>query len=374
MSIEIQPELYKIPDYLSDISVKKSQKIIIDLSANENALGPSPMAVSAFVESTQTLSRYPDGECRQLRLALANKHILDPNQIACGAGSDELISLITRAFVRPGDEVLFPEFGFIMYKLHALKQFAIPIEAPSYNLNPDIDTLLSHITKKTKLIFIANPNNPTGSYLPKNKIKILLEKIPKHIPLVIDSAYSELIRFDDYSDSMEFTQQHSNLIILKTFSKIYALAALRVGWCYGSHTLIDLIHRVRGPYNVSTPAQQAAIAALKDDEHTELSYQHNKKWLAELNSSLINLGLRVTASVGNFILLKLKDEKQADHLYSFLLNQGILVRPLKNYNLNNYLRITVGLEKENLSFIETMKTYVCALKDKPSSAHSHTTD
>jgi len=339
----------------------KAATRIIKLSSNENALGSSPLAVAAIKEHLATLHRYPDSGSLGLRETIAKTYYLEASQIVCGNGSDELIGLLVHAFAGEGDEVLFSEYGFLMYQIYTLAAGATPVKAREDNLRTSVENLLAGVTQRTKIVFIANPNNPTGSYITKAELQYLRDKLPAHILLVVDAAYSEYVEIADYSDGLELVKATQNTVMLRTFSKIYGLAALRLGWAYGSAFVADILNRVRGPFNVSALAQIAGIAALQDTDFLEKSRSHNHTWLAWVSAEISKLGLKVHESIGNFVLVEFPTTaKNAKAACAFLMEHGIIPREVGGYGLPNHLRITIGEQTENEALIETLKTFMQA--------------
>src|SRR5690606_12778882 len=330
----------------------------IKLSSNENPLGASPAAVAAFKAAADSLERYPDGSASGLRQAIARVHGLNPDRIVCGAGSDELLNLLAHAYLEPGDEGIFTEHGFLVYRIAILGCGATPVVAPETNLRTDVDKILACVTPKTKIVFIANPNNPTGTYLPFDEVRRLRRELPDHVLLVLDAAYSEYVRRNDYEAGIELVATTGNTVMTRTFSKIYGLAALRLGWAYCPEPVADALNRIRGPFNVSSPAIAAGIAALEDRAHVEKSVAHNETWLPWLTAEIEKLGLTVTPSVANFVLVHFpeKDGRDAEAANRFLQLRGIIVRRMGGYGLPGALRITIGTEDEN-------KATVAALRD-----------
>jgi len=330
----------------------------IKLSSNENPLGPSPAAVAAFKAAADSLERYPDGSASGLRQAIARVHGLNPDRIVCGAGSDELLNLLAHAYLEPGDEGIFTEHGFLVYRIAILGCGATPVVAPETNLRTDVDKILERVTPRTKMVFIANPNNPTGTYIPFDEVRRLRRELPDHVLLVLDAAYSEYVRRNDYEAGIELVATTGNTVMTRTFSKIYGLAALRLGWAYCPEPVADVLNRIRGPFNVSSPAIAAGIAALEDRAHVEKSVAHNETWLPWLTAELEKLGLTVTPSVANFVLVHFpeKEGRNAEAANQFLQSRGIIVRRMGGYGLPGALRITIGTEDEN-------KATVAALRD-----------
>jgi len=253
---------------------------VIVLSANENPLGAGDRAKEAYAAAAATLHRYPEGGAEELRRAIGRSFGLAPERIVCGAGSDELISLLIRAYAGPGDEVLQSQYGFLMYAISAKTAGATPVLAPETNLTANVDALLAHVTERTRLLFLANPNNPTGSYLPASELRRLRAELRDDVILAIDAAYAEYVDQADYETGAELATECDNVVMLRTFSKIFGLAALRLGWAYGPPAIIDVLNRMRGPFNTTAPAQAAGIAAVADEEHVRASRAHNSRWIA----------------------------------------------------------------------------------------------
>lgn len=330
------------------------------LSANENALGASPKAVEAYRAAATELHRYPDGGSTALRQAIGRRYNIDPERIVCGAGSDELIGLLTRAYAAGGDEVLYSEHGFLMYRLSALAAGATPVAAPESRLRADVDALLAHVTSRTRIVYVANPNNPTGSYLSGEELRRLHAGLPEDVLLVIDAAYAEFVEAEDYDSGLALALEHENVVMTRTFSKLHGLAALRVGWAAGSRSAIDVLNRTRGPFNVGHPSQAAAIAAMEDLEHQKRSLAHNREWLAWLARELAALDLTVHPSVGNFLLVEFTREsgRDARAAAAFLEKRGIIPREVGGYGLGHCLRISVGLGEENRRVVEILREFL----------------
>ncbi len=302
--------------------------------------------------------RYPDSAHRKLKAALSQRFGFNLEEIACGAGSDELISLLVRLFAGPGDEVLFPDYSFIMFLRYALRVGATPVAARTKGYRLCVDGILERVTKNTSIVLVANPNNPTGSYLSQSEIQRLAAGIPPDVPLVLDCAYADYVGALDYNDGSDLLGEYKNIIVLHTFSKLYALASLRIGWCFGPSLLVDKIDRLRGPYNISGPSQLAAAEALFDDAHTNVSRQHNSLWRSRLTQELSGAGFRVEPSGGNFITVIFDDPTKASNAYEFFFRRGILTRPLKDYSMPECIRITIGRANENEQVLEAFSCYV----------------
>ncbi|HXC89275.1 MAG TPA: histidinol-phosphate transaminase [Stellaceae bacterium] len=316
----------------------------IRLASNESALGPSAKAMAAFRALAGDIHRYPEGGADALREAIGRHHGLDPARIVCGAGSDELIALLLRCYAGPGDEVLYSRHGFLMYPIGALSVGAEPVAAPERELTADVDALLERVTPRTRLVFLANPNNPTGTYLGRHELARLHAGLRPTVVLAIDAAYAEFVNRNDYEPGAGLVDRADNIVMLRTFSKIYALAGLRLGWAYCPLAVADVLNRVRGPFNVSTPAMAAGMAAVEDTEALARARDHNDRWLPWLAERLTALGLRLTPSVANFVLPRFPDEPgyNAEAAFAFLQSHGILTRKMGAYGLPQHLRITIG--------------------------------
>jgi len=330
---------------------------VVDLATNENRLGPSPAALQAYAEASGNLFRYPNSAHRELKQALSARFGIEDTRIACGAGSDELISLLIRLFAGPGDEVLYPDFSFIMFQRYALRTGATPVAAPTQGYRLCADGLLGGLTSKTAIVFIANPNNPTGSYLNAKELRRLASGMPSHIPLVLDCAYADYAGDSDYSDGLDLLRDFENVIVLRTFSKLYGLASLRIGWCFAHSAIIDKLDRLRGPYNLSGPAQAAAAQALFDTAHEETSRSHNHAWRERLSQALADLGFQVEPSGGNFLTVIFPSAGAAESVHRFLLERGLLTRMLDDYEMPHCIRITIGRSEDNLRIEDAFREY-----------------
>ncbi len=359
MTLKTRQSILDISPYKGGLSKTGKAVEVLKLSSNETPLGPSPKAIAAFKESASTLYRYPEGSSALLREAIGEVYNLNPEQIICGAGSDELISFLCTAYTEPGDEVLYTEHGFLMYKIYAMAVGAKPVSVPEKNLRTDVDAILKAVTGRTRIVFVANPNNPTGSYISRDEMIRLRKGLPENVLLVIDGAYAEYVAEKDYTKGEDLVDMGNNTVMTRTFSKIYGLASLRIGWAYCPLEVIDILNRVRGPFNVSTPAMNAAVAAVKDKEFTEKARILNANQLKFMTEQLTAIGLNPAPSVGNFIMAKFPNgEKNAANAFEYLMENGIIVRPVANYGLEEYLRITIGLEKDNKRVIDTLKKFM----------------
>ncbi|HYD18334.1 MAG TPA: histidinol-phosphate transaminase [Patescibacteria group bacterium] len=326
---------------------------LLRLASNENALGCSPKAREAYLNCANDLFRYPDGSALELRTALGKTYNMNPDNIICGSGSEELISLLVRAYAGPGDEVLFPQYGFLMYPICAKAVGATPVTAPENDFRSDVGALLKAITPKTKMLLLANPNNPTGSYITREELKHLCEKVPSNILILLDSAYAEFVQAADYSDGRDMVDAHPNVVMLRTFSKIYGLAALRLGWGYCSPEVAGVVNRVRGAFNVNAPAQAAGVAALSDSDFLKRTIEMTTTGRAYLAENIGALGFRVLPSVGNFLLVEFGDK--AEDIRLSLKDKGIFIRQMGAYNLPRHLRVTVGTADDNQRLVAALK-------------------
>ncbi|SFV36772.1 histidinol-phosphate transaminase [Hyphomicrobium facile] len=332
----------------------------VKLSSNETPLGPSPAAIAAFKAAAGELERYPDGQATQLREAIARRYGLDARRIVCGSGSDELLGLLARGYLGPGDEAIYTAHGFLVYRIAILTNGATPVVAPERGLKTDVDAILAAVTPRTRVVFIANPNNPTGTYISIEEVRRLRAGLRGDILLVLDAAYSEYVSKNDYEAGLELVATTSNTVMTRTFSKIYGLAALRIGWAYCPPEIADVLNRIRGPFNLSAPAIASGAAAIEDIAHLERAKLHNDKWLPWVESELKKLGLVVTPSVANFVLfhfdgVKGKTASEADE---FLKSQGIILRKVGAYGFPNALRMTIGSESDNKRVIDALARYL----------------
>ncbi len=353
-----KPGILSIEKYVVGKS-KAGTKKIIKLSSNENAFGPSPLAIKALSECAGRLNRYPDSGASELRKAIAEVYKLDADRIICGAGSDELIGLLVHAYAGEGDEVLYSQHGFLMYKIYTQGAGATPVAAAEKNLTADVDALLAKVTPKTRLLFLANPNSPTGSYLSGAELKRLRSGLRKDIILVVDGAYAEYADKVDYSSGNELVDATHNTVMLRTFSKIYGLSALRLGWGYFPEGIADVLNRIRGPFNVSAIAQAAGAAAVRDTEYTAYVRAETNKWRGWVTQELQSTGIHVPPSLGNFILAGFPGgKKTAAAANQFLTERGIITREMGEYGLPDCLRITIGIEEENRALAAALKEFM----------------
>ena len=357
MTVQPLPAILEIEPYKGGDNTLPGVTKPVKLASNENPFGPSPKARAAYAEAAAKLHIYPEGTARVLREAIAARYGLDPARIICGAGSDEIFFLLTRAFLGVGDEMVTNQHAFGVYKIAAQQSGAHTIFATDKDLGADVDSLLAGVTPRTKMLMLANPNNPTGTYLPFAEIRRLHAGLPDHVLLVVDAAYAEYVRRNDYSSGLELAAETENVIMTRTFSKIYGLAAARLGWAYGPPGVIDALNRVRGPFNVSAPAMMAGIAALEDQDFTEKSAAHNLAELERVTRELEAMGLNVTPSVGNFVLVHFKPG-QAVLADAHLRKRGYILRMMKSYGLPDSLRFTIGLTEQDTGALAALREFL----------------
>lgn len=355
-----KPGILDIAPYVPGKSGAGLAGRVFKLSANESALGPSQKAVEAFRNAAGKLEDYPDGSARLLREAIGRTFNIDPAQVVCGVGSGELLHYLANIYLGPGDEAIHTTHGFLLYPIATMSNGATNVIAPEKNLTADVDAILRAVTPRTKLVWLANPNNPTGTYVSASEVKRLRTNLPSNVLLVLDAAYADFVTVDDYEAGVELVKSTDNTVMARTFSKIYGLASVRLGFIYGPAHVIDVVNRTRDPFNANGPGMQAAIAALADTEHYQASRAHNEKWRAWLTDEVTMLGLRVTPSVANFILIHFPEEKgkSADDADAFLTKRGLILRAVKSYKLPHALRLTVGLKEANRLVIEALRDFV----------------
>jgi histidinol-phosphate aminotransferase len=357
-----RPGVLSIEAYVPGKSAAPGAAKVHKLSSNETPLGPSPQAVAAVQKAAGEIELYPDGAAGALREAIAGKYGFDPARIVCGAGSDELLSLLANAYVGPGDEGVFTTHGFLVYRIAILAAGGMPVVAEERNYTADVDAILAKVGPKTKIVFLANPNNPTGTYLPFDEVKRLHAALPPTVLLVLDAAYAEYVRRNDYASGLELVAESENVVMTRTFSKIYGLAGLRLGWMVGPGHVVDAVNRIRGPFNVNGPAIAAGIAAIADEAHVAAAIAHNEEWLPWLTREIEAAGLKVTPSVGNFILIHFPAEKgrTAKEADAFLTRRGLVLRAVGAYGLPNCLRMTVGDAEANRLVVKSLAEFMKA--------------
>jgi len=350
-----------IAPYVPGRSTTSDAAKAIKLSSNENPLGTSPEAAAAFAEHRDTLSRYPDASATELRAAIAAAHDLDPARVIYGTGSDELLHLVAGAYAGPGDEVIYVRYGFSVYDIAARRVGATPVVVPDRDYGTDVDAILAAVTERTRVIYVANPNNPTGTFCPRAEIARLYAALPPSVMLVMDQAYAEYLSAEDDDHSLDLARTQPNVIVTRTFSKIHGLAAERIGWGYGSVEAIDALHRIRAPFCVTTAGQKAAIAALSAHDFVAESREQNRiwrTWFTEQIAQMGNAGLHAVPSQANFVLVRFEGPVSAEAAYHGLMREGFIVRWLPGQGLPDALRMTIGSEAETRGLIAALRRVV----------------
>jgi len=342
--------------YVAGLSQFKDKTVKIKLSANESALGPSPKAIKEYLRMSKNFKRYPDSDGVNLKKALAKKFKLDPNRIILGSGSDQILELICKAFLKKGDDVIVPKYSFLIYRLYSKMNGAKILYSHENNFTVSVDDIIKKVTKKTKIVFLANPNNPTGTYINKKKLFFLRKKLRSNILLVVDDAYFEYVKQKNYSSGLKLFSNSRNVIVTRTFSKIYGLAGLRVGWGYGSKDIINSLNRVKPPFNINSPALSAAEAAIKDNIWLNKEIKHIEKWNDKFYKDFKKLNIATNKSFTNFLLINFdKIKKNSSKIFRLLADSGILVRKMNVYKIKNSLRVTIGKNNENKKLILKLK-------------------
>ena len=331
-------------------------KNLIKLSANESPLGASPRVNKLKLKA---LARYPDSKCVELRKKISNKYKCDFNKIICGSGSDEIIQMICQLFLNKNDEVVLPKYSFLMYRIYAKIVGAKVIFSKEINFKISIEDIVDKTTSKTKIVFLANPNNPTGTYLSIKELKYLRKKLNKKILLVIDDAYFEYMKQKNYLSGLELFKNKNNVFILRTFSKVYGLASLRVGWGYGSKKVIDQLYKIKPPFNVNKIAQLSAIESLKDYKFVNKSVKHNLNWSIKIKKFLENKKINTNKIAANFFLLDFdKCKRSAKYVQKKLEKKGIILRSMESYKMKNKLRMSIGSSSQNRKFIKEISNII----------------
>jgi histidinol-phosphate aminotransferase len=341
-AIRPQPGILDIALYQGGQAHVAGVSNVVKLSSNENPFGPSERAKDVFLRTVHQLHRYPSTDHGNLRQAIADVHGLDPERIICGAGSDEIITFLCQSYAGLGDEVIHTEHGFLMYRISTLAVGATPVEVPERERTADVDAILAACTKKTKLVFIANPNNPTGTMIGAKDMARLAEGLPKQAILVLDGAYAEYV--EAYDGGKALIEARDNVVMTRTFSKVYGLGGLRIGWGYGPKAIIDVLNRIRGPFNLSTTQLDVAEAAVRDQDHVVRCRSENSRMRSWLAESLAEMGVPSDTSTANFVLARFADAAEAEACDAYLKSQGLIVRLVAGYKLPHCLRITVGDE------------------------------
>ena len=345
--------------YVTGLSKFRDKVAKVKLSANESALGPSPKAIKEYSRLSKNFKRYPDSEGISLRKTIAKKFKLDLNRIILGSGSDQILELICKAFLRKGDEVIVPKYSFLIYRLYSQMNGAKVLYSKEKNFTISVDEILKMVTKKTKIVFLANSNNPTSTYVDKKKLLVLRKKLRSNILLVVDDAYFEYAKQKDYSSGLQLFSNFKNVIVTRTFSKIYGLAGLRVGWGYGSKEIINSLNQYKPPFNINSPALSAAEAAIQDNVWLNKEIKHVKKWNDKFFKEFEKLNIETNKSFTNFLLINFdKVKKNSSIIFRLLAGAGILVRKMDNYGIKNSLRVTIGKNEENKKLILKLKKVI----------------
>lgn len=358
----MKPNVAGIHAYVPGKSSLGDRPVVAKLSSNENPFGPSPRAVAAMTEVLSQSHHYPDPAATALREALAARHDIDPDRIICGTGSDELLHLVAGAFAGPGDEVLYVRHGFAVYDIAARRAGATPVVVPDVDYTADVDAILAAVTPQTRVVYLANPNNPTGTIIPASEVRRLHAGLPADCVFALDAAYAEFAT-GEYEDGLALARDHDNVIALRTFSKIYGLAAQRIGWAYAAPGIIDAMHRIRAPFNVPTTGQAGAIAALGDTDWVERTRAHTiewRQWLAGEIEALGNAGLRAIPSAANFVLVEFPEDGPvtAPAANAALLADGIIARYLAVQAMPRCIRISIGTEAETRAAAASLRRFV----------------
>jgi len=350
-----KPRKIDVERYIGGLSKLKKIDNPIKLSANESALGPSPKALEAFQKDKDKVFKYPESDSNSLRNVIGKILNIDEERIICGSGSDQIFDLACRLFIEPGDEVVVTEFGFIMHRIYASLYQAKVILAKEEKFKASVDEILKKISNKTKIVFIANPNNPTGTYIPKNSMLDLRKRLRSDILLVVDDAYFEFLNKEDYVSGLELFKNSENVLITRTFSKIYGLAGLRLGWAYSSKKIINAMYQIKPPFNVNRAALAAGIEAIQDNEWTQKAIEYNTLWSKKIFSVLQEYKIKTNEPTANFFLMNFDQTKiNSDKVFEELSNKRLILREMKQYKIPNALRLTIGDEQANEHFIKSI--------------------
>lgn len=355
-----KPGVMDISAYVPGKSAAPAGVKLHKLSSNETPIGPSPSVQEAMQASLARLELYPDPQAKALKQAIAEAHGLNPANVFCSNGSDEVLGLLCTGYLAAGDEAIYTEHGFSVYDIYIRGAGGTPVIAAETEARADVDAILGCVTDRTRMVFLANPNNPTGTYVPFDEVRRLHAGLPPHVILVLDAAYAEYVRRNDYGAGIELVSEAENVVMTRTFSKIHGLAALRIGWMYAPVEIIDALDRIRGPFNLNALAIAAGAAAIRDRAHVEKAVAHNDFWLDWLTTELTALGLTVTPSVANFLLVHFPESPgfgavEAD---AFLTARGYILRAVAGYGFPNALRLTVGSEEANRGVVETLGEFL----------------
>jgi len=345
--------------YVTGLSKFRNKATKVKLSANESALGPSPKAIKEYLRLSKNFKRYPDSEGISLRKAIAKKFKLDLNRIILGSGSDQILELICKAFLRKGDDVIVPKYSFLIYRIYSQMNGAKVLYSKEKNFTISVDEILKMVTKKTKIVFLANPNNPTSTYVNKKKLLFLRKKLRSNILLVVDDAYFEYVKQKNYYSGLKLFSNFKNVVVTRTFSKIYGLAGLRVGWGYGSKEIINSLNQFKPPFNINSPALSVAEVAVQDNVWLNREIKHVKKWNDKFYKEFKKLNIETNKSFTNFLLINFdKVKKNSSTIFKLLAGSGILVRKMDNYGIKNSLRVTIGKNEENKKLLLKLKKVI----------------
>ena len=351
-----KPNNIQTEKYVAGMSFFKKRLVRTKLSANESALGPSPKAKKEYLKVSKSFARYPDSDGTFLRKTLSDKFKIDRNRIILGSGSDQIFELICKSYLKKGDEVIVPKYSFIIYRIYSKMNGAKVIYSKEKNFKVSIKDILKKVTRKTKVVFLANPNNPTGTYVGKKDLIFLRKKLRSNILLVVDDAYFEYVKQKNYSSALNLFSNYKNVVVTRTFSKIYGLAGLRVGWGYGSKEIIDVLNKVKPPFNVNKVALFSASAAVKDVAWLNKEIKHVNNWNKKMFNEFKKMKIETNRSYSNFLLVNFnKVKKSSSNVFKLLAKAGILVRKMDVYGIKNSLRITIGKSEENRKLISKMK-------------------
>ena len=356
-----KPWIMAIAPYTPGRSTTDDGRKVVKLSSNENPLGTSPAARAAFEAEAHELERYPDAGATVLREALAAAYGLDPARIIYGTGSGEILHLVAGAFAGPGDEVIHVRYGFAVYEIATRRVGAEPVVVPDRDYATDVDAILAAVTERTRIVYVANPNNPTGTFTPRAEIARLHAALPAHVLLVLDQAYAEYLSPEDDDGGLALAEAEPNVLVTRTFSKIHGLAAERIGWGYAAQPIIDAMHRIRAPFNVTIAGQHAAVAALGDTNFVDATRTHNAHWRSWFVEEVMHMGnarLRCVPSEANFVLVLFEGQLTAEAAYHGLMDAGYIVRWLPGQGLPNALRITIGTEEETRGVVAALRRLV----------------
>jgi histidinol-phosphate aminotransferase len=366
MSPTPKPGILEVSLYVGGRASVPGMDKVIKLSSNESPIGPSPKAMEALHAAAHDLELYPDGSTKKLREAIGEVHGLDPDRIVAGGeGSGPLLTMLANAYLQPGDEAIISRHAFLVYEIVTRANSATPVLIPERTTNSaikvDVEAMLAAVTPKTRMVFVANPNNPTGSVLNREEMARLHAGLPKDVLLVIDAAYAEYVTAKDYEAGTLLVTRNDNVVMTRTFSKLYGLAGLRLGWLYAPAAVCDVLNRIRGPFNTSTLQQQVGAAAVRDRDHFWKAVAHNSKWLPWITEEIRKTGLRVDDSAANFVLIHFpKGEKSAQAADAYLMKHGVILRGVASYGLPDCLRMTVGTEEQNRLAVSLIQQFMAA--------------